>query len=146
MKAYKIALGLFILNVAIQYLGAVNLFYSGWDTAKTSNYSNLTGTNFTYTYDPINGTWYMAYDQNLTNNTPMLASMDQPSGLGEGDILGAMSTFFTALKNATVFLPFWLKSLGFPDIAVTFITAPVWFTYGAGVFQVVTGRGFKANE
>lgn len=144
MKAYKIALGLFILNVAIQYLAAVNIFTAGWETAVSSNYSNLSGTNFTYTYDPVNGTWYMAYDGNMINTTALQSY--EPTGLGEGDILSAMGTFFSAMKNATIFLPFWLRSIGFPEVAVTFITAPVWFTYGAGIFQVVTGRGFKANE
>ena len=45
-----------------------------------------------------------------------------------------------ALAKATVLLPILLKDVGFPDVAVNYITGIVWFVYVAGVVQFVLGR------
>ena len=134
IKAYQVALFLFSLNTAIMLLSQVPLFGSAYmgDPFTT----NMSG-NFTYTYNVNMNSYVVAYDDQLLNTTNF--SGYQSASLDEFGILQALTMFISAIYNSTLYLPWFLQSLGIPEPIIVFIVAPVWFVYGAGIFQIVRG-------
>ena len=139
IQAYKIALMLCALSVVVQVFAAMPFFGSAFmDMDYNSTINTTDGANFTYTWDPANSTYVMAYDANITNFTSNFSAY-QPTGLTEPGIIEILTMFITALWNSTVYLPFYLNNLGVPTAWALIITCPVWFVYGAGLFQIVRG-------
>lgn len=134
IKAYQVALFLFSLNTGIMLLSQVPLFGSAYmgDPFTT----NMSG-NFTYTYNASMNSYVVAYDDQLLNTTNF--SGYQSASLDEFGILQALTMFISAIYNSTLYLPWFLHDLGIPEPIIVFIVAPVWFVYGAGIFQIVRG-------
>jgi len=135
IKAYQVALFLFSLNTGIMLLSQVPLFGSAYMGDPFS--TNMSQDNFTYTYNATMNGYIVAYDDQLLNTTNF--SGFQSPGLDEFGILEALTMFVSAIYNSTLYLPWFLQSLGIPEPIIVFIVAPVWFVYGAGIFQIVRG-------
>lgn len=119
MKAYSIALFLFILNIAVSLLVNLQIF-----TMMSPNPG-----------DPV----LFGYDQNIINSAEAYSNTTV-SGLDTIDMVGMIVSFVQAILNATFLLPFFLAELGVPAFLHVFIVAPVWYTYFAAIFQMATGR------
>lgn len=134
LKAYQIGMFLFILNLSVMMLAEMPLFGSAYmDSGFTTNMSG----NWSYTYDPANNQYYLAYDSGLVSTVNATDYM--MTNLDEASILDALVLFGRALYNATVFLPWYLENLGLPFAISIIISAPVWFSYIACVVQIIRG-------
>ena len=119
MKAYSVAMYLFILNISFSLLANMQIF------------TMLSGG----TADPI----IFGYDQSIINGAASYANASV-SGLDTIDMIGMIGSFFQAILNATFLLPFFLSEIGVPAFLNILIVAPVWYTYFAAIFQIATGR------
>jgi hypothetical protein len=135
IKAYQVALFLFAMNTGIMMLDQVPLFGSAF--MGESLVTNMSQDNFTYTFNSSMNNYEVAYDDQLLNTTNF--SGYQSASLDEFGILQALTMFISAIYNSTLYLPWFLQSLGIPEPIIVFIVAPVWFVYGAGIFQIVRG-------
>lgn len=138
IQAYRVSMFLFVLNTAIMMFMQMPLFGAAYMDSNISTMSS----NFTYQYDVENSTYVMAYDSDLINITNTFDGY-QPTGLAEPGILDCLTMFFTAIYRSTVYLPWFLDSLGLPLPITLIITGPVWFVYGAGIVQLVRGVVFE---
>ena len=132
IKAYQIAMFLFILNLSVSVVTEMALFGSGYPDLQLS--TNLSG-NWTYTFDADNNQYYLATDDGLIQTANY--SDFQMTGLDETSILDVLVMFGRALYNSTLYLPFFLQSLGMPTGISMLLTLPCWVAYGAGVMQIV---------
>lgn len=146
IQAYRLALFLFILNLSLMLLAQIPLFGSAFSGETFT--TNMSSENFTYTFNSSTNSYYIAYDSDLIDSANF--SGYQASGVDEIGLLEILIMFGTAIFNSTAFLPFYLNnvlSAVLPDdlryAIVTFITGPVWFVYGAGIFQIVRGLIFE---
>ena len=135
IKAYQIAMYLFVLNLAVMLLAQMPLFGSAF-MGQTFT-TNMSQDNFTYTFNSTENAYYLAYDDGLIETTNF--SGYQASAIDEFGIIEILVMFATAIWNSTLYLPFYLNNLGLHPAIVTFITAPVWFVYAAGMFQFIRG-------
>lgn len=119
MKAYSVAMYLFILNISFSLLANMQIF------------TMLSGG----TADPI----IFGYDQSIIDGAASYANTSV-SGLDTIDMIGMIGSFFQAILNATFLLPFFLSEIGVPAFLNILIVAPVWYTYFAAIFQIATGR------
>lgn len=138
IKGYQIAMFLFILNMSVALMSEMALFGAAYPGLQYS--SNLSG-NWTYTYDSDTNNYYLATDTGLISTVNY--SDFQMTGLDETSILDVLVMFGRALYNSTVYLPFFLQSLGIPAALSALLTAPAWFAYGAAVLQIVRGVIFE---
>lgn len=150
LKAYQIAMYLFTLNMFVMLFAQMPLFgsaFTGQDFS--SNFSsNMSKANFTYTFNATENAYYLAYDSDLIEAANF--SGYQASSIDEFGIIEILVMFGKAVWNSTVYLPFFLNSVFssvLPEpllsILITVITGPVWFAYGAGVFQIIRGLIFE---
>jgi len=119
MKAYAIALFLFIFNLALALITDLQIF-------------TMLAT------DPAPAI-YFGYDQQLITDAAAYGNLSV-TGLETLDILGFIGTMLGAIVNATVGLPILLTNLGVPPIMNANITLPTYYTYIAAVVQMATGR------
>lgn len=119
MKAYAIALFLFIFNLALALITDLQIF-------------TMLAT------DPAPAI-YFGYDQQLITDAAAYGNLSV-TGLETLDILGFIGTMLGAIVNATVGLPILLLNLGVPPIMGAIITLPTYYTYIAAVVQMATGR------
>ena len=119
MKAYAIALFLFIFNLALALITDLQIF-------------TMLAT------DPAPAI-YFGYDQQLITDAAAYGNLSV-TGLETLDILGFIGTMLGAIVNATVGLPILLTNLGVPPIMNAIITLPTYYTYIAAVVQMATGR------
>ena len=119
MKAYAIALFLFIFNLALALISDLQLFTM-------------------LAVDPAPAI-YFGYDQQLITDAAGYSNLSV-TGLDTIDILGLIGTMIGAIMNATVGLPILLLNLGVPPIMNAIITLPTYYTYIAAVVQMATGR------
>ena len=138
IKGYQIAMFLFILNLSVALMSEMALFGSAYPDLRMS--SNFSG-NWTYTYDAENNQYFLAYDNGLTQTVNYTDF--QMTGLDETSILDVLVMFGRALYNSTLYLPFFLQSLGIPTALSALLTLPCWFAYGAAVLQIVRGVVFE---
>jgi hypothetical protein len=136
-KFYEVAAFLFVLNLSVSLFAGGDLFTNGLPGDQASP----TGTN--WTYDPENGTYYLAYDPELLSAADGFESYEV-SGFDAFDLLGILGMFISAILNATIFLPFFLMGLSIPAQWAALITAPCWFVYGAGIMQIVLNRTLES--
>ena len=80
------------------------------------------------------------FDYQLQPSDYSIDDTMQVSSLSPVEFLRGMWILIDALAKATVLLPILLKDVGFPDVAVNYITGIVWFVYVAGVVQFILGR------
>ena len=137
LKGYQIGMYLFILNLSVALLAEAALFGSAYDSSFTTNMSG----NWSYTWDPESAQYYVAYDDGLVSTVNYTDY--QMTNLDEASILDVLVMFGRALFNSTLYLPFYLQSLGIPAGVSALITAPVWFSYGAAVLQIIRGVVFE---
>ena len=134
IKGYQIAMFLFILNLSVALVSETALFGSAYpDTTFTTNMSG----NWTYTWDPTQNQYVIASDGELASTVNYTDF--QMTGLDEASILDVLVMFGRALYNSTLYLPFFLQSLGIPAGLSALLTLPCWFAYGAAVLQIVRG-------
>lgn len=137
-KSFQIALMMFVICMCTNFFTGLDLFGSAFEGTYYDNESGPLG-NVSYVYDPTNGTYTAVYDTNTYANATAVQDYE-PTGLDEPGILGSIEMFISSVLNSTAFLPVYLDSLGLPASLVALITGPVWFMYGAFLFQVITGR------
>ena len=146
MKFYQIALFLFVLNLSVMLMGQTPLFGSAFSGDAFT--TNMTMENFTYTFNSSTHAYEIAYDEELIEAANF--SGYQPTGYDEFGMLEILIMFANAVWNSTVYLPFFLQSVlsgilpePYLTAVIMFITAPVWFVYGAGIFQIVWRFAFE---
>jgi len=75
------------------------------------------------------------------------ANYTKPEGFLEttsqwGDFFTGMSRFIMAIKDATIGVPLFLVSFGFPVWMANDLSIIIWFIYAAGIIQFLSNRGF----
>lgn len=146
---YLISLFLFAFNLALAYFsgatggailgsafpgcGIVNNTY-------TCGNPNITQGSISLPYDPelVNMTQQYAYSNK--NMSALETVYVDVQGIATG-VLGIINI----IGKSTIFLPWFFSSMPFymPMDLAWDISAGVWFCYGIGIFQLVTGRGLK---
>ncbi|WP_290597698.1 MULTISPECIES: hypothetical protein [unclassified Archaeoglobus] len=117
-KFYLIAGTLFVFNLVLGLLNALDLGYSGaYDPKWASTVKEQMGS--------IN-----KYGQNVI--TDVIYAI--------GDYIRTLPIFIQALSYATVLLPVMLSNFYLPDFLVWTITPVVWLSYVAAGIEFISGR------
>lgn len=143
MRAYTIALYLFIFNMLVSLLTGTALFGTAMGGAVEWD-KNVSG-NMTFNSSGINGTLsILPVDYNFTEQTNF--SGYKPGGMTEFNFFDGIYMLAMALWRSTIYLPWFLGELGFPSSIYYPLAMGVWFVYAAGVIQFLTGRGTKTYD
>ena len=124
MKAYNIALALFIFNAVISGINSMGIF----------------DTHVVEMAQPVNETRIAE----VVSDTGTMHTYDM--FVFTSKILVRMfSTFFTALVGAITVIPM-LMQYGVPAQVIAMIQGPIWLVYSWGAVQFLTGRSGKNIE
>lgn len=123
MKIYYIALAVIIMSASLQIVNDMQIF---------SHHMN------TQTFDSAQG------KVTVMTNTTSLTDLSSDF-LGVGGIVKAIGYIFNAMGTAIVIIPL-LSSYGVPLAISAPIQGIIWFVYGMGAFQIISGRGVKYFE
>ena len=149
MRAYTIALYLFLFNMAVAMFTGTPLFGTAlegavqWSGNGTGNLTyNLTGPyNFTGANQSL---VILPVDQNFSAMGNM--SGYRPGGMTEFNFFDGILMVATAIWRSTVYLPWFLGEMGFPSSIYYPLAMGVWFVYAFGTVQFLTGRGAKSYD
>jgi hypothetical protein len=117
MRAYTMALWIFVFNMALALVTQLQVF-------------SVLGGGAPVTF---------LYDQDLISAAGNFTSVS-PDGLETINMLAMLVTFVQIIVNSTVLIPFMLSSLGVPTVIIPIISLPCYYAYLAAVVQLVTGR------
>ena len=128
LKAYEIALFLSIFVAMITFIQIPEVGLVEENVIYVPAWNNSYGESFNTTifFDDVSGL------EKLWNAGKFLVN--------------ATVLFGSALLYSTILLPLLLPQLGVPPELTIIITPIVWFVYGVGIFQMVTGRNVRLSE
>jgi len=124
MKAYNIALALFILNAVISGVNSMGIF----------------DTHVVEMAQPINDTKIAE----VVSDTETLHSYDL-FVFAPKILLEMFTVFFSAIAGAITIIPM-LVQYGVPAQVIAMIQGPIWLVYSWGAVQFLTGRSGKNIE
>ena len=124
MKAYDIALALFVLNAVIGGVNGMGIFNTHvTEIPKPMNESEITE---------------VVSDVESLHGYELLV-------FGPKVVIEMFSVFFTAIVGAITIIPM-LMDYGIPASVIAMIQGPTWIVYCWGAIQFLTGRSGKSIE
>lgn len=138
MKAYTIAMFLFLMNLSFAMFSGTGILGSAYaDSVAVSE-----GV-YNYTLNATNASPALGYDEEMIGYADQFQDYEPTDLESAGGLLGAIIMVITAIANSTALLPFFLNNLGMPDLFNAILTGGCWFCYGYGILQFVTNRADK---
>jgi len=124
VKAYNIALALFVLNAVISGVNGMGIFDTHvFETPKPMNESEIAE---------------VVSDAESLHSYELLVFAPKV-------LLEMFSLFFTAIVGAITIIPM-LAEYGIPTSIIAMIQGPIWIVYAWGAVQFLTGRSGKSIE
>ncbi|WP_457548458.1 hypothetical protein [Archaeoglobus sp.] len=120
-KFYLIAGFIFVFNLVVGMLNALDLGYTGM-------------------HDP---TWAETVHQQVLSANQYGSNPITDTIFAIGDFIRSLPWFVQALFYATVLFPLMLYSWGLPSFIVTALTAVVWLSYLAAIIEFISGRSVE---